>query len=900
MPAEPTATVACACARRTSSTSAARSPARSRAAPTRSTTARASCSRTPRRPRARTSATRSSPPARRSPAGRGRPPTTAARSSTASPRCSTGRRDAVRRRGRRRRGRLGARRARAASTRRSTAASGTRAGPTSSRRSRARPTRSPGRTSTSRSPSRPASSAIWPRRSRACSASSACSRRCSAPATRRSSSPSESRPLPAVSLTEVLATSDLPGGVVNLLTGFTAELGAVARQPPRRQRDRPHRRRARRPCRAAARGRRQRQAGLRARGDADWADRPRHRAADRLRRDEDGLAPDRGVRAPPAGADRAGIPLTRPYLAGAASARRRPRSRARARRCPRTAPPPAGAPAHVGDLGVVEVERDQVGRRAGRDLRRLEPERAGAVHREALQQRAAPGRPRPRRTSTFRRPRLAPRERPRSRAPPRRDRGACSSRRRRRPGRRAPTAAPQAGSRRRGSPRCSGRRRRSRRARPAGRARRRRRGWRGRSSCAGRAAPQRVEQLDRAQAVLGERLVDLARLLVGVDVHRQAGLGGSARRSPRATSRGQRADRVRRGADRDQRIARDGLAQRVDAREVGLDRGVAEAALARARRQVARRRARRRSAAARGGCRRPGGVADRVGERVRLVVRRAVGLVVDVVELADRRVAGARASRKQAARRRRTRAGVERAGGGVHRLAPRPEVVVGRSGSTRSTRPRRSRWKACEWALTKPGASSRPRQARARRPARARALEQAATMPPPRRPRPRRRRARRVGVEHELGRRAPSRRSIRGRSRPRSRARARAPLVARVGVAHDAGAGIVRQHALDAARALVGAVRDDLRAGVDRAADADAAAVVQRDPGGAGGRRSASRSGAASRRSRRSRRACPRSRGRARRPSPSRGGRGRSRSAPSPRRERTSSLKRRPARWRSP
>ncbi len=35
---------------------------------------------------------------------------------------------------------------------------------------------------------------------------------------------SERRPLPAVSLTEVLATSDLPGGVINLLTGRTAEL----------------------------------------------------------------------------------------------------------------------------------------------------------------------------------------------------------------------------------------------------------------------------------------------------------------------------------------------------------------------------------------------------------------------------------------------------------------------------------------------------------------------------------------------------------------------------------------------------------------------------------------------------------------------------------------------------
>jgi len=35
---------------------------------------------------------------------------------------------------------------------------------------------------------------------------------------------SQERPLPAVSLTEVLATSDVPGGVLNLLTGVTAEL----------------------------------------------------------------------------------------------------------------------------------------------------------------------------------------------------------------------------------------------------------------------------------------------------------------------------------------------------------------------------------------------------------------------------------------------------------------------------------------------------------------------------------------------------------------------------------------------------------------------------------------------------------------------------------------------------
>jgi acyl-CoA reductase-like NAD-dependent aldehyde dehydrogenase len=35
---------------------------------------------------------------------------------------------------------------------------------------------------------------------------------------------SQDRPLPAVTLTEVLATSDLPGGVVNVLTGRTAEV----------------------------------------------------------------------------------------------------------------------------------------------------------------------------------------------------------------------------------------------------------------------------------------------------------------------------------------------------------------------------------------------------------------------------------------------------------------------------------------------------------------------------------------------------------------------------------------------------------------------------------------------------------------------------------------------------
>jgi acyl-CoA reductase-like NAD-dependent aldehyde dehydrogenase len=38
---------------------------------------------------------------------------------------------------------------------------------------------------------------------------------------------SQTRPLPAVSLTEILATSDVPGGVVNLLTGLRKELVPV-------------------------------------------------------------------------------------------------------------------------------------------------------------------------------------------------------------------------------------------------------------------------------------------------------------------------------------------------------------------------------------------------------------------------------------------------------------------------------------------------------------------------------------------------------------------------------------------------------------------------------------------------------------------------------------------------
>ncbi len=53
---------------------------------------------------------------------------------------------------------------------------------------------------------------------------------------------SERAPMPAVSLAEVLATSDVPGGVVNILTGSDERAGAVARRPHGRERDRRDRR----------------------------------------------------------------------------------------------------------------------------------------------------------------------------------------------------------------------------------------------------------------------------------------------------------------------------------------------------------------------------------------------------------------------------------------------------------------------------------------------------------------------------------------------------------------------------------------------------------------------------------------------------------------------------------
>ena len=120
-------------------------------------------------------------------------------------------------------------------------------------------TPSPARTSTSPCPSRPASSASSRPTSRRCSGSS----RASLPALVGGNAvvalASETHPLAAIELAEALATSDVPGGVVNILTGHRDRARAVARLAHGRQRDRPHRRR-RRLARARACRRGQRQA----------------------------------------------------------------------------------------------------------------------------------------------------------------------------------------------------------------------------------------------------------------------------------------------------------------------------------------------------------------------------------------------------------------------------------------------------------------------------------------------------------------------------------------------------------------------------------------------------------------------------------------------------------------
>ncbi len=284
------------CARPTSCSSAARFRARSRAGPTRCTRKRRrSCWRTPRRRRARTRGTRWSRPATRSAAGRARPLTTAARSSTGSPRCW-----------RAGPAQFAAEVAAAEGVRAAAAEAEVGCGhrplglvrgldATRSPRSSAAPTRSPGLTSTSACPSRPA----WSPSSRPRTSSLLGLVSVVAPVIATGNTAvvvaSEDRPLPAITLAEVLATSDVPGGVVNVLTGRTGRARPGAGRPHGRQRHRPDRGAERRRAAELERRRRATSSGCSAATTSDWAATPGTAPAAGVPGDQDGLAPGRDL-----------------------------------------------------------------------------------------------------------------------------------------------------------------------------------------------------------------------------------------------------------------------------------------------------------------------------------------------------------------------------------------------------------------------------------------------------------------------------------------------------------------------------------------------------------------------------------------------------------------------------
>ena len=111
---------------------------------------------------------------------------------------------------------------------------------------------------------------------------------------------SETHPLAAIELAEAIATSDVPGGVVNILTGYRERARADPGRPHGRERARPDRRR--RPvdrARAPRRGQREARRPRERRRPEPVGDRELPRAQDRV-------APDRAV---------AGRPRERPSSA---------------------------------------------------------------------------------------------------------------------------------------------------------------------------------------------------------------------------------------------------------------------------------------------------------------------------------------------------------------------------------------------------------------------------------------------------------------------------------------------------------------------------------------------------------------------------------------------------------
>ena len=188
------------------------------------------------------------------------------------------------------------------------------------------------------------------------------------------------------------------------------------------------------------------------------------------------------------------------------------------------------------------------------------------------------------------------------------------------------------------------------------------------------------EQGDRRAAMLGAARLDLAPLLRGVDVADDAplvGVGGD----PLEPARGDRADAVGRHPDVDLGPFGRPMAQPVEPRQEGFDVGVAEPPLRPLGLEVGA------VPAGPGVCNRDQhdpkplrerGFGDGDGHLVRVVVRRPVGLVVDVVELADGAVAPADHLLEGRRGRLVHRARVERLRQPVHGLAPAPEVVPGR------------------------------------------------------------------------------------------------------------------------------------------------------------------------------------------------------------------------------
>ena len=111
------------------------------------------------------------------------------------------------------------------------------------------------------------------------------------------------------------------------------------------------------------------------------------------------------------------------------------------------------------------------------------------------------------------------------------------------------------------------------------------------------------------------------------------------------------------------------------------------------------RRGGRRPAAARSPARADRGLGQRDRHRVGLRVGSAVGLVVHVVKLAHRAVAGRRHLRVHPLAHGAHRVGVVLAGEPVHLRPPAPEVVARMAPPAARRSPRRSSWKAWLWAL---------------------------------------------------------------------------------------------------------------------------------------------------------------------------------------------------------